>query len=79
MTSAPNSPHGSIITCISDHCLVSTARMARLTRICGGEGQQDHRGVAVTVAVALGGLNQSFDFGRSEVFAGLLSSPSVGE
>jgi hypothetical protein len=41
------------------------------------EGQQDHRGVAVTVAVALGGLNQSFDFGRSEVFAGLLSSPSV--
>jgi hypothetical protein len=43
------------------------------------QGQQDHRGVAVTVAVALGGLNQSFDFGRSEVFAGLLSSPSVGE
>jgi hypothetical protein len=34
------------------------------------ESQQDHGGVAVTVAVALGGFDQSIDFGGGEVFAG---------
>jgi hypothetical protein len=33
------------------------------------EGQQDHRGVAVTVAVALGGFDKRLDFGRGKVFA----------
>jgi hypothetical protein len=33
------------------------------------EREQDHRGVAVTMAVAFGGFDQSFDFGRGEVFA----------
>jgi hypothetical protein len=34
------------------------------------EGHQDHRGVAVTVAIALGGFDKSFDFGRGKVFTG---------
>jgi hypothetical protein len=32
-------------------------------------GEQNHRRVAVTVAIALGGFNQRLDFRRGEVFA----------
>jgi hypothetical protein len=37
-------------------------------------GHQDHGGVAVTVATVLGGLDQPFDFGHSQIFP----RPKVG-
>jgi hypothetical protein len=33
-------------------------------------GHEDHRGIAVAVAVARGGLHEPFDLGLSQVFAG---------
>jgi hypothetical protein len=34
------------------------------------EGEQDHCGIAVTVAVGLGGLDQGFDLAARQVLAG---------
>jgi hypothetical protein len=40
-------------------------------RIAAATGEQDHAGIAMTVAVALGGLDQTFDLGDGQVFTGV--------